>query len=537
MVDTVTAKITKNKPKPTFLTEAGDFSLQQKAKLLTQFTYGQFHATNFYRHAAQAFRDSCIFGTGTVKIFHRNGKMCAERVFIDELIVDDAESMYGEPRQLHQVKQVHKDVLKAMFPEAEGHIEELSSETGQTETTFNMTTNNSDMIWVVESWHLPSGPDAGDGKHAISIANKTLFSEEWKKEYFPFVVWRWGQRAMGFFGQGIAEQLQGLQLEINKILRTIQVSMHLVSIPKIYLEASSKVVTAHLDNKIGGIIRYAGQPPTNGPLATIPAELFSHLDRLYQRAYQVIGVSELSAQSSKPAGLDSGRALREFNDIETERFMDVGQRYEEAFIDAAKIFISEVKDLVESSKEDLEVTVQDTDFIKKIKWSEVSMGEDKYSLHIHPTSSLSSSPGGRLADVQEMLQAGMISAEEGRDLLDFPDLKGYHQLVNSPVEDIKRSIEYMVDKGKFLPPEPYQNLEYGVEKMQQAYLYYRTRELPEDRLDLLRRWIENAQALLKVRAQKEQAEQQAQMAQAQAMSAPAPAPAPLPATDIPDEGQ
>ena len=52
-------------------------------------------------------------------------------------------------------------------------------------------------------------------------------------------------RPVGFFGQGLAEQLQGLQLEINKTLRTIQVSMHLVSVPKQLVEASSKLVSSH----------------------------------------------------------------------------------------------------------------------------------------------------------------------------------------------------------------------------------------------------------------------------------------------------
>lgn len=514
MIDTVVAKITKNKPRPQFLTEAGDFALQQKAKNLSQFVYGQFHSTKFYRKAEQAFRDSCIFGTGAVKIFHKNGKMCAERIFIDEIIVDDAESLYGEPRQMHQIKQIHKDVLKTLYPKSTSQIDALCSDSGYTNDVANFQTGHKDMLWVIESWRLPTGSEAKDGKHSISIANHTLYSSEWTKDYFPFVFWRWGQRALGFFGQGIAEQLQGLQLEINKILRTIQVSMHLVSIPKIYLEASSKVVTSHLDNKIGGVIRYAGEKPTNGPLATIPPELFSHLDRLYQRAYQIVGISELSAQSSKPAGLDSGKALREFNDIETERFMDVGQRYEEAFLDAAKIFISEVKDLVESTPaKDLEVTVQGSEFIERIKWSEVNLEEDKYSLHLYPTSSLSKTPSGRLADVQEMLQAGFISPEEGRSLLDFPDLKGFYEMANSPLEDIKRTIHLMIDKGKYYSPEPYQDLELGIEKVQQAYLYYRTREVPEARLDLLRRWIEAAQTLLKKQADAEaQQEMQAAMA-------------------------
>ena len=52
----------------------------------------------------------------------------------------------------------------------------------------------------------------------------------------------------------------------------------------------------------------------------ISQDLFMHLDRLYNRSFEIAGISQLSAQSSKPSGLDSGRALREFSDIESERF-------------------------------------------------------------------------------------------------------------------------------------------------------------------------------------------------------------------------
>lgn len=514
IIDTVVSKITKNKPKPTFLTEGGDFSLQTKAKNLTQFIAGQFDSTDFYREASRAFKDACIYGTGAVKILWRDGQLKAEHVFIDEIAIDDTESFYSEPRQMHQVKWMHRDVLIEMFPDKEKEIRDASSDQSyQTDLPYM---NNPNMVYVIESWHLPASPESGDGKHAICISTATLFSEEWKKDYFPFIFWRWSERSIGFYGQGLAEQLQGLQLEINKILRTIQVSMHLVSIPKIYLEASSKVVDAHLDNKIGGIIRYAGTAPTHGPLATIPKDLFSHLDRLYTRAYEVSGVSQLSATSQKPAGLDSGKALREYNDIETERFMEVGQRYEEAFEEAAHLFIKEIKHQLEKEKEengdeekpDIQVSVRGEKFIKRIKWSDVDMDEDKYMMHIFPTSMLSSTPAGRLQDVQELLQAGFISQEEGRSLLDFPDLQGYYNLANADVEDIKRTIEEIVDDGKYRTPEPFQNLEFGIAKMQQAYLFYRSQELPESRLELMRRWMEDARALLGVAAEQPVSPQQ-----------------------------
>jgi len=510
LIDTVVSKITKNKPRPTFLTSNGVWSLQNKAKKLTKFIDGTFSSTEFYSKAQMAFLDACIFGTGAIKIFEKDGNIACERVFIEELKIDDVESYYSKPRQMHQQKYLHRDVLKQMFPEkallieqAHDSMDEYSSQSADR--------NKRSMIQVIESWHLPSGKGAKDGKHAISISSCTLLSEDYEKDYFPFVFFRWGQRPVGFFGQGLSEQLQGIQLEINKILRTIQVSMHLVSIPKLLVEASSKIVSSHLNNKIGGIIKYAGTPPSYSALGGIPAELFTHLDRLYNRAYEISGISQLSAQSLKPSGLDSGKALREYNDIETERFLSVGKDYEKSFMDAARIMIDIARDIY-SKNADFKVNVKGRKFIESIKWSDVDMEEDKFMMDVFPTSALSNTPSGRLADIQELMQAGFIGKEEGMKLLDFPDLEGTLNMINADSTNLEKLIEEMVEKGKYFPPEPYQNLENALRKVQQAYLMYKMQNAPEDRLELLRRYMEDAQGLIIKAQTATQAQQMEQLA-------------------------
>ena len=491
MIDTVQSKITKARPKPTFLTDGGDWSAQRKAKQLTKFMEGQFYATEFYDKAAQAFLDSCIFGTGAMKIYKQDNKIQCERVFIDEIMVDDTESYYAKPRQIHQRKFIHKDVLKEMFPDEKGYIDDIGASNG----AFHDSSQDNDMVTVIESWHLPSGPEAKDGKHAISIENRTLWCEEYKKDYFPFVFFRWGVRPLGFWGQGLAEQLSGIQLEINKILKTIQVSMHLTSIPKVFVEASSKVITAHLNNKIGGVIKYVGTKPSYESVGAIPPELFSHLDRLYERGFEIAGISQLSAQSVKPAGIESGKALREYSDIESERFQNVSSRYEKAFMDAAKLYINIAKECYENDP-DFKVNVKGKKFMETISWKDVDLEEDKYMMHVFPTSALSHHPSGRLQDIQELMQAGLIPPEFGRKLLDFPDLEAYTNRVDAPIDDIERAIELMIDKGEYQTPEPYQQLEAGIVMMQQAYLLYRTQNAPEERLELFRRWIEDANELI-----------------------------------------
>lgn len=531
MIDTVVSKITKNKPRPLFLTEGGDWSMQRRAEKLTQFVDGQFYATEFYNKRFMAVQDSCIFGTGALKFYREDDCIKIDRVFIDELTVDETEAIYGDIRQLHQTKYINKDVLKSMFPDKADEIEiACAQEISQYASNSNVV--RADLVPVVESWRLPTKKDAGDGRHAIVIDKLTLFEEEYKRDYFPFLFWRWGVRPQGFWGQGIAEQLTGIQLEINKILRTIQVSMHLISIPKIFVEASSKVVSSHLNNKIGGIIKYVGQPPVEGKLGTIPPDLFNHLDRLYSRAYEIVGISQLAAMAAKPQGLNSGKALREFNDIESERFMSVQQRDEATCMQAARLLIDLAKEIDEQNGGYSVRTVSKRG-LETIKWKDVNLDEDQYIMQVFPVSSLSRTPAGRLQDVQELMSAGLIGPDDGMKLLDFPDLKQFYNMRNAGLEDIERTIEQFADEGQYSTPEPYQNLTLGIEKMQQAYLMYRSQNLPEERLELFRRWIEDAQGLLQNAMQEQQAAAQATLPPVPEPMPTEVAPAELPPEELP----
>ena len=86
-----------------------------------------------------------------------------------EIFVDDVEALYGQPRQLHRVKQVDRQVLLDMFPDDAGLI--MGAKPSRTEE--NGRSIIADMITVRESWHLPSGPGAKDGKHVITIDGGT----------------------------------------------------------------------------------------------------------------------------------------------------------------------------------------------------------------------------------------------------------------------------------------------------------------------------------------------------------------------------
>lgn len=493
MVDTVVSKICKNVPKPQFLTDGGDFSMQLKAQNLTKFIDGLFYGMKLKEAMVKSFRSSAIFGTGAVYFFIEDGEIKCENVHINEIKVDDQETMFTAPRTIHRARFIAADVLKTLFPKYKEEIDTANK------TDLDLSVDRGDMpknmVYVIESWHLGNGEKFDGGRHTITISNSVLFDEDYKKKYLPFVFHRWMDLPVGFWGKGIAEILAGTQLEINKILRTIQVAMHLVCIPKVLIDVNSKIVSAHLDTRIGGLIKHAGKEPSFQNMGTVSPELFKHLDWLYQRSFEEVGLSQLSAQSKLPAGLEAAVAMREYNNIESERFMDVGVRWEQSWMDSTEICTDLARDLYEE-KGKLNVRVAGKTFIETIDWKHVNLDNDKYILKCFPIASLSTTPAARKEEVTELIQAGLISKEDGLELLDFPDVKADTNLYVAAKKNIMWTIDEMIHKGYYLPPEPYQNLQLGVQLMQQSYLLYKTQNAPDERLDLLRNWINDAQALM-----------------------------------------
>lgn len=491
VTDTITSKIAKNKPKPMFLTSGGDYKLQRKAKKLDKFVEGVFYENGAHTLGPIIFRDGCVSGDGFVHVFAKDGRIKYERVIASEIYVDWVDGFYGEPRQLHRVKNIDRQVLMDAFPGKKDLIRNANSASAEMTGSAR---NIADQITVIESWHLKSGLEAKDGVHSINIAEGNLFDEDWDKPYFPFAQFSWCKRLYGFWGQGLVEQVQNIQLEINKILWVIQRSFHLAGSFKILMENGSKIVKEHLNNDIGAIVSYSGTPPQYIVPQIVASEMYGHLQTLKGSAYEQAGISQLSAVAQKPAGLNSGKALREYNDIETDRFMTTGQAYENYFLDLARITVDCAKDIFEHDKK-LEVKVPGAKFIETIDWKDVDLEDDEYVMKMFPVSSLPNEPSGRLQTIQEYIQAGFINARTGRKLLDFPDLEQIEELATSAEDYLHGILEKIIDDGEFTPPDPYDDLGMARELALQYYAQGKTNNLDEEKLEMLRDFMSQIDVL------------------------------------------
>lgn len=492
-VDTLTSRIAQSRPQPVFLTDNGDYKQRTLSKKLNNFILGEFFHTKAYQLGTTVLRDALIEGTGILHTFETPDKRVGvERVLLTELLVDPNEAMYGDPRQIYRIKLVDRDVLIANFPKFKQKLEMAAK--AYPDQSADSSKTVSDLVMVVEGWKLPSGKNMKDGRHTLACSAGSLIDEDYTKDRFPFTFLHYSPRLLGFWAQGIAEQLMGTQMELNSILYTISRSIKVMGVPRVFQEDGSKVVSSHHNNEIGVIVKYRGVKPSYEVAQSNAADLYAERDKLIQYGFQQCGVSALQASSQKPQGLDSGEAIRTYDDISTDRFASLARRYDDMFIDLTYQIIGLAKDICERDGS-YSTVYPNKNSTQEIDLKSADLINDTFIVQCFTQSSLPKDPAGRLAKVTEMVQAGMITMQEGRRLLDYPDLEQIEKLANAAEERIFKILDDIIDSGKYTPPDPYIDLNLATTLTVQYINLYGQAKLEEAKAQKLRDFFNQVQAL------------------------------------------
>ncbi len=498
-VDTLTSRVTQSRPRPVFLTDNGDYKERNLAKQLNGFIMGEFFQTKAYELSELILRDAEVLGTGCIKVLESpDSKVVLQRTLLTNLLVDPNDALLGKPRQLFELGLVDREVLQEVFPKYKSDIakamQSFPDNSGDSSKTI------SDQVMVAEAWHLPSGKESGDGRHVIVCSEGVIYDSnqegetKFDKDNFPFVFLHYSPRIAGFWGQGIPEQLLGTQVEINKLLITMSKAINLVGVPRIFVEDGSKVMKTSFNNEVGSIITYSGTMPQYTVAPCVPVEMYDQLTRLVNYAFQQSGVSALSATAQKPAGLNSGEALRNYDDLQSDRFSALVRRYDNMFVDLAYQIIDLAKDIAKREGK-YQTVYPNKDGTKQIDLPNIQMLEDPFVIQCFDASALPKDPAGRLEKVVEMMQAGMISVQEGRRLIDYPDITQVDKLATASEERILQILDEIVDKGKYTPPDPFMDLVLAEKLVTQYYNLYSQAKLEEDKAQMLRDFFTQVQTI------------------------------------------
>ncbi len=508
IVDTYTAMITKDRPKVCFETSGGDDTLQRRAKRLTKFIDGIFYDTNLYETANAVARDSAVFGMGVVKIYRTvvNGKpkIKIERIHPEEVMIDEEDAYYGDPQTMYQVKWVDKRALEFAFPDRAEEIDQASSSAfmdASTTETYAMANARQTKCVTIEAWHLPSdpGPDGSkDGRHVLCVGNVALIDEEWDgTQGFPFEFVYRKPPVYGIWGESLPNELRSIQYEINMLMFIIHRS-NKMAVGHWMVEENARVNTNELNDKTAGIIRYTGSEPHWQVGQSAAPDVYTQLDRLWERGFEVIGVSQQTSAGSIPAGIKSGKAMLVYADIQAQRFQPSYRAYQHFFLRIARQIIHLSRD-IEKTDPGFEVKATGTkQMMKTVKWADANLEDEEFTLQMAATNKLADDPAAKLEVVQNMINAGMISPEDGKRLLDLPDLEAFNEREDAPYNYVMKCVDRIVEDGDYHGPEPYMGpyLQQAIHIMQYSYLNGRIDGVPDDRLELMRRWIDEASSIL-----------------------------------------
>ncbi|CAM6002763.1 unnamed protein product [Sphagnum balticum] len=317
----------------------------------------------------------------------------------DAELVDKLFPDYTQPDEVSR-----PGTFLALFPEKAELV--LKAQHGNVDTTPLSTMTSSDQFIISEGWHLPSSKDAKDGRHVIACSAGVLLDEPWEKMRFPFVKLSYNENMVGWFAQGLAEILMPTQMEIYKLLIIASQSIELMGVPRIFIDEMSKVLETAFNNNI--------------------------------------------------AGLNSGEAIRSFDDLQTDRFANLSRKYQSVFPELAYMMIEDASELVEEFGSYTTV-YPNKDGTRVVDLPKAKMLKESYIIECFDESALPRDPAGRQAKLSEMLAANEITQQEFRRLSRFPDLEQSDRLANALEERILNNLDSIVENGKagFSPPDPF----------------------------------------------------------------------------------
>ena len=504
-VDTLVNKIGKEKPRPFFLTDRANLKQRKRAKMLQKFMDGLFAQLELYKRTPWIFRDACLFGTGCLMTFRRGDHIFLERVFPWECLVDLADARYGDPKNFYLCRYIDKSVLADMFPEFEEEIEACSIQTDDVDHVQDPEANV-DRVMLTEAWHLPSGPDAKDGRHAVIIRNATLVDEGYEKHYVPIVFMKYKEPIIGFWGDGLGQEMQGWQTEVNEVADRVQQAHYMTGGQFWLVPDGADIVDTELANGIGVVIHHKmGMKPENVNPEPIAQGTYQYLKDLPDLALKFSGISQMSAQGTKDPGITAAKAIQTMSDIESDRFSMLGIAYEDFHLTLCDRLIDLCKEIDEEHP-GYSIRTGLKDYSIQIKWSEVDMERDAFVMQLFPTRLLAKTPAARMQQLQDLFAAGIIDRAVFMKLIEAPDLGAEQDLESAGRDIVDDQIEQMIDcedpdaPGAMIYPEPFMDLIFALHRAQANYNLGKMQGMDEGHLRLLSEYMRNCKALLDMQA-------------------------------------
>lgn len=423
-IDTLHSKIAQSKVRPFFTTINGTFKDIQCVKQAQQFFDILYDEQNVNKKISDAFKDACIFDTGVIYIDEENKTI--NRALPFQVYVRPAEVNYNK---ITRIFYEQKDFPITLLP-------------NKIYSKFK----NKTMEYVDFGLYY----DTVNKTKAYTGNGTVILTETYESDTVPFVFLYYKNPVLGNISTSVADQLVNIQQEINILMAKIKDASQLNPALTFMVPEGSSVKVTQLSNRIGNVLSYKPLPNGGLPVSSstppfIDGQYMSLLDSLIQKAYDIVGISQLSAQSKKPSGLDSGIALATMEDVESDRFETQLNQVIRAFIDVAKTCIK-----VFPQNENILPEISNR---VAIKWHDIVKESSNMSIQYSGADNLSKDPSTKLQQLQQLSMAGVIPSARIPQLMQIPDLEMGYSLSNNAIDAVMSVIKNCIENDDYNVPE------------------------------------------------------------------------------------
>ena len=457
-VDTLVSKIASQKVRPFFNTVHGSFRDFQICKQAQQYFDLLYDMQNVGQTVDMSFRDSCIFSKGVVYTDEVEKKI--KRALPFNVYTRPSEETYGK---LTRVYYKQKAYPVSLLPE---NIKKKI----KTDLQYVDVGLYYDIVNHVKAYYIPQAE-----------GEENLIVEKYERDTLPFVFIHYSNPVVGSDATSIVDLLYGIQIEIDTILQKITEASRLNPAMTFFLPEGSQVKASQLNNRVGNIITYrptptmTASPVTTSTPAFIDDQYLQLLDNLKTTAYELTGISKLSAQSAKPVGIDSGLGLRTITNIESERFQTQFNQVIRMYVEIARTCISVFDP-------DDDILPQDQKRVN-IKWKDIVEEYEKMSIQYSGADALSKDPATKLQQLQVLAQAGVISQTRIAQLMEIPDLESGYSMANNSINAVMTVIDDCIMKDEYEVPD-YIPIPLLKEELINTMLSLRASDHPKNVLDI-----------------------------------------------------
>jgi hypothetical protein len=475
--DMLVAELFKDPVSPMFVTSNGSYDQRRNAERLTAAWRWVEERQGVAAKMRRAALDAIITGCGWLRTVEEiDSSVSIERVFPADILFNDRACVDEMPRELFIRSWVDRGVLWELYPDSRDMIESA----GNMEYRWalsNPHSSSADVVEVVEGWRLPSFKpyvldgelyEPGDGRWAMVIRTGgenrggLLDSSDWSRQTFPIVGFRSIPPSRGFWGLPLIDRPAASGRDLNKIEQRIAQALHHVSVPRVWLEQGSGIPVSRINNTIGAIIQYRGRVPQFQTPQAMTPEVYNYTDRLENNVYKDTGVSQMSATSTKEAGLNSGRAIRIARETQTLRWISFSDEMATAKCSLAMRWAEAECDAASSNSE--RTTPYVSEFGQdELNWDQVDKDLDIMVTAIKPTSGMGSTPAARMQDIQDNIAAGLFSPDDGLRMSDDPDLESLKEERLGAENRVRKMVDDMLKGGDYIAPDPELPLERAAE--------------------------------------------------------------------------